>query len=119
VDRLGVVHRMAFTFRASAGIMLHKPVSEAALQKYLRAKRAEERTLKKLDRYHARTGKRVPERPMNLALRRLDQALLHAFQIRRGTQVTTTTVTFLAIGRPQHITPPRPVVPYCVINRQC
>jgi len=112
VDGQGVVHRMAFTFLAYARIALSKPVSTASLRNYHRAQRAEARTMKMLDRYHARTGKRIPQRPINLAERRVNQALQRAFPIRRGTQVTTTTVTFTAIGQPQHITAPRPVIPY-------
>ena len=57
VDQQGVVHRMAFTFRApGTRIMLTKPVSTAALRTYLRAQRAEERTLKKAQ-HLARTGR--------------------------------------------------------------
>jgi hypothetical protein len=108
VDRQHVVHRMAFTFRATGvRIALPTPVSEAALRKYRRADRAWERTLRKLDRYHARTGKRIPERPIRLAQRRLNQAFLGAYQVLRGAQVTTTTVTFSAIGQPQQITAPQ------------
>ena len=68
--------------------------------------------MKMLDRYHARTGKRIPQRPITLAQRRVNQALQRAFPIRRGTQVTTTTVTFTTIGQPQHITTPTPAIPY-------
>lgn len=35
VDQLGIVHRMAFTFRAPGGIALSKPVSKAASRKLL------------------------------------------------------------------------------------
>lgn len=112
VDGQGVVHRMAFTFLAYDGIMLSKPVSTAALRNYHRAERAQARTRKMLDRYHARTGKRIPQRLINLAERRVDQALQRAFPGRRGNQVTTTTVTFTTIGQPQHITAPRPAIPY-------
>jgi hypothetical protein len=104
VDRHGVVHQMAFTFRAPANrIALSKPVSEAALRAYLRAERAQARIPK--------TGKRVPESRMRLAQRRVDQAELRAFPVRQGTQVTATTVTFSAIGQLQHITAPPHAVP--------
>jgi hypothetical protein len=92
VDRYGVVHRMAFTFRAPARIMLSTPVSKAALATYKRAERALEQ---------------VPLRRHNLAMRHLNQALRHAFPIRQGYEVTKTTVTFTAIGQPQHITAPQ------------
>ena len=92
--------------------MLSKPVSTAALQNYQRAQRAEGRTMKRLERHHARTGKRIPQRPMHFAVLRVNQALKHAYPIRRGTQVTTTTVTFTAIGQPQHITAPRHAMSY-------
>jgi hypothetical protein len=112
VDGQGVVHRMAFTFIAYARIMLSKPVSTAALRNYQRAQRAEGRTIKRLDRYHARTGKRIPQRPINLAALRVNQALKRAYPIRRGTQVATTTVTFSFIGQPQHITAPPHLMSY-------
>ncbi len=112
VDQHEVVHRMAFTFRAPARIMLSKPVSKAALRRYLLAGRAVRRAIKNEARYHLRTGKRVPERQFKLAMRRSRQALLGAFQIRRGAQVTTTTVTFSAIGQPQHITAPPHALSY-------
>jgi hypothetical protein len=106
VDGQGVVHRMAFTFIGYARIMLSKPVSAAALQDYHRALRAEGRTMARLERYHARTGKRIPERPLHLAAIRANRALKRAYSIRRGTQLTTTTVTYSFIGQPQHITVP-------------
>ena len=77
-------------------------------------KRAVRRAIKNEARYHLRTGKRVPERQFKLAMRRSRQALLGAFQIRRGAQVTTTTVTFSAIGQPQHITAP----PHALSDRE-
>ena len=117
VDQHGVVHRMAFAFRAPARIMLSKPVSKAALRRYLLAERAVRRTIKNETRYHLRTGKRPPEHPLKLALRRSNQALLGAFQIRRGAQVTTTTVTFSAIGQPQHITVPPHALSYDKFER--
>jgi hypothetical protein len=112
VDGQGVVHRMAFTFISYAGIMPGKPVSTAALRGYQRAQRAEARTIARLQRYHARTGKRIPERPLRLPVLRVDQALKRAYPIRRGTQVTTTTVTFSFIGQPQRITAPRNAISY-------
>jgi hypothetical protein len=112
VDGQGVVHRMAFTFISYARIMLSKPVSAAALRDYYRAERAEGRTMARLERYHARTGKRMPERPQRLAALRVQQALKRVYPIRRGTQVTTTTVTFSFIGQPQHITVPRNAISY-------
>jgi hypothetical protein len=112
VDEQGVVHRMAFTFLAYARIALSKPVSTASLRRYLLAERAVGRAIKNETRYHLRTGKRAPERLFKLAMRRSRQALLGAFPIRRGTQVTTTTVTFSAIGQPQHITVPSHAISY-------
>jgi hypothetical protein len=111
VDQHGVVHRMAFTFRAPGGIQLSKPVSKAALRKYLLAERAVRRTLKKAQ-HLAHTGKRLPDRLLNLALRRSDQAEQRAFPARRGAQVTSTTVTFSDIGQPQHITAPPHAISY-------
>jgi hypothetical protein len=112
VDQHGVVHRMAFTFRAPAGIQLSEPVSKAALRKYLLAERAARRTVKKAQ-YLAQTGRRrLPERLLNLALRRSDQAEQRAFPVRRGAQVTSTTVTFSGIGQPQYITAPRHAISY-------
>jgi hypothetical protein len=112
VDGQGVVHRMAFTFICYAGIMLSKPASTAALRDYQRAQRAEARTMKRLGRYQAHTGKRAPQRPETLALLRVNQALKRAYPVRRGTQVTTTTVTFSFIGQPQHITVPPNAISY-------
>ena len=118
VDGQGVVHRMAFTLLGYAGIMLSKPVSTAALQDYHRAQRAEGRTMARLDRYQARTGKPAPQRPETLALLRVNQALKRAYPIRRGTQVTTTTVTFSFIGQPQRITVPRNAISYRKLVQQ-
>src|SRR5215831_1902687 len=106
VDGQGVVHRMAFTFLSYAKIASGKPVSAAALLDYQRAQRAAARTMNRLGRYQARTGKRAPQRPETLALLRVNQALKRAYPLRRGNQVTTTTVTFSFIGQPQHITVP-------------
>src|SRR5262249_57095284 len=106
VDGQGVVHRMAFTFLSYAKIAGSKPVSAAALLDYQRARRAQERTINRLNRYHARTGKPIPQRPMQLAALRVQQAFNRAYSARRGTQVTTTTVAFSFIGQPQHITVP-------------
>jgi hypothetical protein len=95
-DRQQVVYRMAFTFRAPGRIALSTPVSQAALRKYHQAGRA-----------HARLeGKRVSEHRMRLAQRRLMQAAGRAYPVRQGAEVTTTTVTFSAIGQPQHIIAP-------------
>ena len=55
---------------------------------------------------------RRPESRFRLAQHRFDQAMMHAFPVRRGAQVTTTTVTFSAIGQPQHITAPQDTVSY-------
>jgi hypothetical protein len=112
VDGQGVVHRMAFTFISYAKIALSKPVSTAALANYQRALRAQARTMARLNRYHARTGKRIPDRPLRLAQLRADQAFRRAYPVRRGNQVTTTTVTFSAIGQPQHITVPPNAMSY-------
>jgi hypothetical protein len=112
VDGQGAVHRMTFTFIAFAQIMLSKPVGTAALRNYQRAQRAKTSTMKRLARYQARTGKRIPQRPITLALLRVNQALRRAYPIRPGTQVTTTSVTFSAIGQPQHITVPRSAMSY-------
>ena len=106
VDGEGVVHRMAFTFLTFAKIASSKPVSAAALRNYQSAQRAEQRLIERLDRNHARTGKPMPRRPVKLAWLRTRQALLRAYPVRRGTQVTTTTVTFSFIGQPRHITVP-------------
>jgi hypothetical protein len=105
VDRYGVVHRLAFTSRAPATrIMLSKPVSKAALQAYRRAERA---------------LPRVPESQFRRAQRRFDQAMLRAFPVRQGAQVTVTTATFSAIGQPQRITAPPHAVPNCAIRSHC
>jgi hypothetical protein len=112
VDGQGATHRMAFTFLGYAKIALSKPASTAALRDYQRAQRAEQRTIERLDRSHARTGKPMPLRPVSLAALRARQALLRAYPVRRGTQVTTTTVTFSFIGQPQHITVPRNAISY-------
>jgi hypothetical protein len=112
VDGQGVVHRMAFTFLCFARIALSTPVGQAALQKYHRALRAEARAMKKIRQYHAQTGKVPPQKPLNLALRRVNQALRQAYPVRRGTQVTTTTVTFSVIGQLQHITVPQNAISY-------
>jgi hypothetical protein len=45
------------------------------------------------------------------AQRRFDQAMLRAFPVRQGAQVTVTTATFSAIGQPQRITAPPHAVP--------
>ena len=118
VDGQGVVHRMAFTFLAYAKIALSKPVSTAALRNYQRAQRAAARTMKRLSRYQARTGKPAPQRPETLALLRVNQALKRAYPVRRGTQVTTTTVTFSAIGQPQHIIVPPNAISYRTLVQQ-
>src|SRR5215470_5813527 len=112
VDAQGVVHRMAFTFLSYAKIASGKPVSAAALLDYQRARRAQERTINRLNRYHVRTGKPIPERPMQLAELRVQQAFNRAYSVRRGTQVTTTTVTFTAIGQPQYISTPPHAISY-------
>lgn len=118
VDGQGVVHRMAFTFLAYAKIALSKPVSMAALRNYQRAQHAAARTMKRLSRYQARTGKPAPQRPETLALLRVNQALKRAYPVRRGTQVTTTTVTFSAIGQPRHINVPPNAISYRTLVQQ-
>jgi hypothetical protein len=118
VDGQGVVHRMAFTFLGYARIMLSKPVSAAALRNYQRAQRAAARTMARLGRYQARTGKSAPQRPETLALLRVNQALKRAYPIRRGTQVTTTTVTFSFIGQPQRVTVPPNAISYRKLVQQ-
>ena len=118
VDGQGVVHRMAFTFLAYAKIALSKPVSTAALRNYQRAQRAAARTMKRLSRYQARTGKPAPQRPETLALLRVNQALKRAYPLRRGNQVTTTTVTFSFIGQPQRITVPPNAISYRTFVQQ-
>jgi len=112
VDGQGVVHRMTFTFLGYARIMLSKPVSTAALRDYQLAQRAAARTMKRLSRYQARTGKPAPQRPETLALLRVNQAMKRAYPVRRGNQVTTTTVTFSFIGQPQRINVPRNAISY-------
>jgi hypothetical protein len=112
VDGQGATHRMAFTFLGYAKIALSKPASTAAVRNYQRAQRAEQRTIERLDRNHARTGKPIPRRSVNLAALRVRQAFLRAYPVRRGTQVTTTTVTFSAIGQPRHITVPPNAISY-------
>ena len=118
VDGQGATHRMAFTFLGYAKIALSKPVSTAAVRNYQRAQRAEQRTIERLDRNHARTGKPIPRRPVNLAALRVRQAFLRAYPVRRGTQVTTTTVTFSAIGQPRHITVPPNAISYRKLAQQ-
>jgi len=118
VDGRGVVHRMAFTFISYAKIALSKPVSTAALANYQRALRAQGRTMARLNRSHVRTGKQMPQRPIILAARRVQQAFQRAYPLRRGNQVTTTTVTFSAIGQPQHITVPPNAMSYRQLVRQ-
>jgi len=99
-DPQGVVHRLAFTFHAPAGISLATPVSKAALRRYQRA----EEILPRLNQ----AGKRPSHRQVSRALRLQRLAMLQAYPVRWGTQVTTTTIAFLAIGQPDRITtPPR------------
>jgi hypothetical protein len=43
---------------------------------------------------------------------RVNQALQRLYPIRRGTQVTTTTVAFSFIGQPRHITVPPNAISY-------
>jgi len=117
VDGQGVAHRMAFTFLSYAKIASSRPVSAAALLDYQRARRAQERTINRLNRYHVRTGKPIPQQPMRLAALRVEQAFNRAYAVRRGTQVTTTTVAFSFIGQPQHITVPRNAISYLQAER--
>ena len=111
VDGQGATHGMAFTFLSYAKIASSKPVSAAALRNYQRARRAQERTINRLNRYHVRTqaDPRAPDAARR-APRRAGVQSRHP--ARRGTQVTTTTVTFSFIGQPQHITVPRNAISY-------
>jgi hypothetical protein len=103
-DQQGVVHRLAFTFSAPGVIALTTPVSQAALRKYHRA----ENFLPRLQR----AGQPIsPGLAHRAAVREL-AAGLHAYQVRRGAQVTTTTVTFLAIGQRYRIGRPTDLLPY-------
>ena len=102
VDRHGVTHRMAFTFRAPGRIILSTPVSKDALAAYRQAERALSHVQSQAD---YGTGRAASQD--RLATRHFDQALLHAFPVRHGYQVTATTVIFTAIGQPQHITAPQ------------
>jgi hypothetical protein len=103
-DQQGVVHRLAFTFRAPGEITSATPVSEAALRRYQRAAYI----LPRLEQ----AGKRPTQRQVTRALRLRGLALQQAYPARRGTQVTTTTITFLAIGQPDHITTPPGALSY-------
>jgi hypothetical protein len=98
-DQRGVVHRMAFTFAAPGAITLAKPVSKAALRRYQRA----EDILPRLKQ----EGKRITPKLLDRAL-----LLQRAYPVRRGTQVTTTTVTFVAIGQPDPIAIPSGALSY-------
>jgi hypothetical protein len=102
VDPHGVVHRMAFTFRARGRILLSTPVSEKALATYGRAELADTNLLSR----YVRPGSRVSKRRVEMAFRRANQALRGAFPVRTGYEVTSTTVMFTAIGQPQLITAP-------------
>jgi hypothetical protein len=104
VDRHGVTHRMAFTFRAPGRIILSTPVSTDALAAYRQAERALSQAQSSST---AQPGQRYLLRQVSLARRHFDQALLHAFPVRHGYQLTTTTVIFTAIGQPQRITAPQ------------
>ena len=61
---------------------------------------------------------RIPQRPVNLAALRARQAFQRAYPVRRGTQVTTTTVTFSFIGQPRHITVPPNAISYRTFVQQ-
>ena len=88
---------MAFTFRAPGRVILSTPVSKAALAAYRQA----ERELSQAESSSpAQPGRRYLLRRVSLARRHFDQALLHAFPVRHGYQVTATTVIFTAIGQP-------------------
>jgi hypothetical protein len=102
VDGHGVVHRMAFTFRARGRIMLITPVSEKALAAYGRAELA----LTSVQSHYVQPGSRIPKRQVRTTMRRANQALRQAFPVRNGYEVTSTTVIFTAIGQPQLITAP-------------
>ena len=102
VDRHGVTHRMAFTFRAPGRIILSTPVSRDALAAYRRAEHTMSHVQSQADYGTGRGASQV-----RLARRHFHQALLRAFPIRHGYQVTATTVIFTAIGQPQHITAPQ------------
>jgi len=103
VDGHGVVHRMAFTFRARGRIMVSTPVSKEALAAYRQAERA----LLHVQFSYVRPGSRVLKSQVKMAVRRSREALRHAFPVLRGYQVTSTTVIFTAIGQPQLISAPR------------
>jgi hypothetical protein len=101
VDGRGVVQRMTYTFRFPAGIAASQPASQAAVRKYQQAQRAFSRLLGSSARSH-----RIPRRRITLAERRMNQAMVRAYPVKHGTQVTTTTLIFSSIGQPQHITVP-------------
>jgi hypothetical protein len=102
VDGHGVVHRMAFTFRARGRILLSTPVSEKALAAYGRAELA----LTSVQSHYVQPGSRIPKRQLRTAMRRYNQALRQAFPVRHGYEATSTTVIFTAIGQPQLVTAP-------------
>ena len=102
-DGGGVVHRMTYTFRFPAGIAASQPTGQAALRKYQQAQRAYRRAVASPAR-----SRRIRQRRIKLAQRRMDQAMVRAYPVKHGTEVTTTTVVFSSIGQPQRITvPPR------------
>lgn len=116
VDSRAVVHRITLTFRApDNGIAVRTPVSSAARQAYLRAQQAEARVIQAA----RQAGKPVGERRLLRANRRVDQAMLRAYPVRHGFQVTTTTMTFADIGQPVRITVPPHPVRDCAPARNC
>lgn len=116
VDQHQVVHRMAITFSGPIHMLdPTKPVSKAAVEAYLQARRAVARLERQRDRYHAQAGKWPPRGPLLTASNREDQAYGRAYRILRKTLGYEFTVTFSAIGRPQHITAPRHALPDCVL----
>lgn len=110
VDPQGVVHRITLTFRApDQRIELSTPVSGAARQAYLRAQRAEERAMQAA----RQAGKPFRESRFMRANRRVDEAMVRAYPVRRGVQVTATTLTFSFIGQPVRISVPPHPLPNC------
>ena len=116
VDQQQVVHRMAFTFSGPIHILdPTKPVSKAAVEAYQQAKQALTRLVQQRARYHAQTGKWLPASRLAPAREREEQAYEHAFRILPETAVEEFTLTFSAIGQPQHIIAPRHALPDCVL----
>jgi len=126
VDQRHVVRSIAVTSRSHfTGRVQGKPVSRAALHAYLQGKRAAA-ALERQAVALRKAGKPVPASltsRLDHQLRLVDGELLqHAYHWRRetSTQVQELTVTFSAIGEPQHITAPRHALSAdCVFKQQC